>query len=149
MTDALKANPFPNLAQIDPDGATEPFWDAAREHRFVMQRCGSCHTFRHPPVPFCHNCLSGEIEWVDLPGTGTVYSYTIVNYTISPDVPESELPYVVAIVELDGTGGQKHIGNLVGEGALDVAVGQRVAVVWDDVPDHEVTVPRFQRVTEP
>ena len=35
-----------------PDPETQPFWDAAREHRLTIQRCAQCRTFRWPPTAY-------------------------------------------------------------------------------------------------
>lgn len=144
MSADVKRNPFPGLARIEPDRTTEPFWQAARAHRLVCQRCEECGTYRHPPLPYCWKCNSDRASWPEVPGTGTVYSYSVVNYTISPDVKEEDLPYVVVVVELDGTEGNKHVSNLVGTGAMEVSIGDRVVVTWDDISDLNVTVPRFR-----
>ena len=63
------------------------FWDAAREHRLVAQRCASCRRLRHPPRPMCPQCRSLDVELVDLSGRGTVYSFSIIHY---PPTPPSE-----------------------------------------------------------
>ncbi len=47
---------------------TEPFWQAAKEHRLVAPQCADCGAFRLPPTPFCPGCQSkscelGGAEW--------------------------------------------------------------------------------------
>ena len=66
---------FPSILD-DPhaDPTTQPFWDAAKEDRLVAPRCTTCGTFRLPPAPMCWVCQAHEVEWVELPGTGTVYA---------------------------------------------------------------------------
>jgi uncharacterized protein len=140
----VKTNPFPALARIDPDRSTEVFWRAAHDHRFLCQRCESCGAYRMPPGPYCWRCTSGEHSWEEIPGTGSVYSYSVINYTLTSQISPDDLPYVVVVIELDRTDGTKFIGNLVGLGALDVSVGQRVCVYWDDIEEPQVTIPRFK-----
>ncbi len=142
MGDLLRS-PFPSLARINPELYAEPFWDAAREHRFVCQKCADCGQFRMPPAPYCWKCRSAAAAWDTVPGTGTVYSYTVVDYTLSADITQEDLPYVPVIVKLDGTDEQKFIGLLVGEGNTAVKIGDRVETIWDDVEGIDVTVPRF------
>jgi uncharacterized OB-fold protein len=131
-----------SLALLHADSWSEPFWAAAREHRLVCQRCGECGTYRMPPAAFCYRCRSQKTDWVDLPGTGTVYSYTSVNYATAAEITPADLPYVVVVVELDGCDGCKLVGNLLGVAPEDVTIGARVQVEWDDAPTG-VTVPRF------
>jgi uncharacterized OB-fold protein len=123
------------------DRWTEPFWAAAREHRLVAPRCAACGTFRMPPTPFCRNCRSQEIDWTPLPGTGSLYSYTVVARAILPGMDES-LPYVPAVVALDGAGDARLISNVVDVPIDALSVGLPLRVVWDD-DWGGFTVPRF------
>jgi uncharacterized OB-fold protein len=52
------------------------------------------------------------------------------------------VPYVVAVVELDDAPGVRMIANVVECDPEDVEIGKPVRVVWDDV-DEYVTIPRF------
>ena len=56
---------------------------------------------------------------------------------------EAHLPYVPAVVELEGAGGARLISNVVDVEVADMRIGMAVQVVWDDVPDIGVAVPRF------
>src|SRR6201992_2685628 len=58
---------------------SEPFWIAAKERRLVAPQCGDCQTFRLPPTPFCPNCQSKQVNWVDLSGDAVVYSFAVVH----------------------------------------------------------------------
>ena len=57
--------PLPELT-----AENRPFWDACRERRLAMQRCGGCGHLRYPVSAFCPRCLSEQVEWVDLSGAG-------------------------------------------------------------------------------
>ena len=91
MTDLIRGT-FPSIMK-DPyaDEATQPFWDAAAEGRLVAPRCATCGTFVLPPQPFCFTCQSQAFEWVDLPGTGTIYTYTVVRHPLAPQLAEVEI----------------------------------------------------------
>ena len=96
---------FPSiLTHSNADDSTQPFWDAAKEDRLVAPRCTNCGTFRLPPPPFCFVCQHREVEWVELPGTGTVYSFTVVRHPLARMLHDV-VPYAAGIVELDGTQG--------------------------------------------
>ena len=71
---------------------TQPFWDAAKEDRLVAPRCMTCGTFRLPPAPFCWVCQAQEVDWVELPGTGTVYTYTVVRHPLHLALAYAGLP---------------------------------------------------------
>ena len=121
---------------------TLPWWQAAAEHRLVVQTCAACATPRHPPGPVCPHCRASEHRWQELSGQGTVYSYTVVHQAFLPALAD-RIPYVVAVLELDGADGVRFISNLVDVPADAVRVGLRVEVVWEDMQTG-LAVPRFR-----
>ena len=136
MSDLAKPVPVP-------DFDTRPFWDACKEHELRAQRCTSCGRFRWPPQGFCPSCYSWEHEWTRLSGLGAVKSFSVVHHSAVPSFRES-LPYVVAVIELDGTDDRVNImSNVVGCPWADVKVGMRVEVVFNDV-SAEATLPQFR-----
>lgn len=132
------------LADVSPDAATRPFWDACRRRELCLQRCCDCNAFRQPPSAGCPHCGSARSDWPLLSGLGTVFSYTIVHHAAVPPLA-AEVPYNVVVVALDDAPGARLISNLLDVAPADVAVGMRVQVAWDEVkPD--VVLPRFRRV---
>ena len=123
---------------------TQPFWDAAKENRFVCAKCTNCGTFVLPPQPFCYECQHRDFEWVELPGTGTVYSFTVVRHPLAKML-QPVVPYASGIIELDGTqgAGARMICNIVGCDVDALKIGDRVEIVWEHV-NEEMSVPRFQ-----
>jgi uncharacterized protein len=135
--DAMPAS----LAELHADAWTAPFWEAAARHQLTCARCADCGEFRMPPSPFCYRCRSQRLEWPALPGTGTVYTFTIVRHAVIPDT-RSAVPYVLAVIELDGAPGCRLVANVVDAAPEDVTIGLPVRVRWDDVASG-VTIPRF------
>jgi len=123
---------------------TEPFWEAAKEHRLTACQCASCGQFRMPPTAYCPNCSSKERNWPTLPGTGKVFSYAICNKN---PVTGEDFVYVPVVVELDDAGGVRLVGNLTGCNAEDIEIGMDVVVEWTDICDGWV-LPNF-RVVDP
>lgn len=142
---AIARRPPPELFKLSTNAWTRPFWDAAARHVLVAAQCADCGTFRMPPTPFCPCCQSQRIDWRTLSGRGSVYSYTIVARAILPGM-EAHLPYVPAVITLEGAGGVRLISNVVDVGVADIAIDMPVSVVWDDLPG-AVAVPRFVPVT--
>jgi uncharacterized protein len=136
--------PAEELIDLTPDVFTKSFWDAAAEHRLVVPRCTSCATFRLPPSAFCWKCRAQGVEWVEQPGRGTVYSYTVVWHPLLPDLAAS-VPYVPAVVELPDTGGIRVVGAMRDVRISDVHVGIDVELVWRDVREG-VSVPTWRPV---
>jgi uncharacterized OB-fold protein len=142
MTVELKMPP-PELVNINPDQWTAPFWAAAAEHRLVCAQCRNCGRYRMPPGPFCPRCRSQEVDWPQLSGRGTVYTYTIVTHAVAPALRD-HVPYAVAAVSLPDADGVRLLGNVVGVDSDDLAVDLPVQVEWADIRDG-VSVPRFTR----
>ena len=75
-----------------------------------------------------------------MPGRGEVYSYTIVHRPIAAG---QELPYVIAVVALEDSGGLRMISNLVEVNPDAIEIGLSVEVVWEDM-SAELALPRFR-----
>jgi uncharacterized OB-fold protein len=124
MSEYLKPLPHPTRV-------SQPFWDAARRHELMLQRCEACRKFIYYPRPRCPHCFSDRLQWQPCSGTGKLYSYTVVRR------PSSHLfadgPYVLAIVELDE--GPRMTTNIVAP-PESLKVDMPVTVFFDDVtPD--------------
>jgi uncharacterized OB-fold protein len=128
-----------------PDLDTRPFWDACREGELRAQRCTGCGRFRWPPQPFCPGCYSWEHTWTPLSGRGTVTSFSVVHHSSAPSFKD-DLPYVVALITLDGTDDRVTItSNVVDCPWEDVRVGMPVSVVFRAI-SAEATLPQFRPV---
>ena len=121
---------------------TEPFWQAAKEHRLTACVCAQCGHFRMPPTAYCPQCSSREKKWPTLPGTGTVFSFAICNK--NPANGEDYI-YVPVVVDLDGAPGTRLNGNVTGINAEDVRIGMKVTVEWTPIADGWV-LPNFRAV---
>ncbi|HYG91743.1 MAG TPA: Zn-ribbon domain-containing OB-fold protein [Azospirillum sp.] len=133
---------------LPPDSpATRPFWTAAAEGHFVVQRCTVCGHLRFPPGPACTRCLSPDMEWVPLSGRGTVLSHLVFHQAYSK-AWAAEVPYSVVMVQLDE--GPRLFSDVVDpERAFIEAdlVGRRVEAVFDRVAE-DMAVPRFRVMDE-
>jgi len=144
-TKTLSLPPPTTYFHLVMDRWSEPFWRAAGEHRLEIPRCCKCGRFRMPPSAYCATCQSQEVAWVQVAGTGTVYTYTIIT---NPPFAEAaaHVPYIPAVIELDDAPGARLISAIVGAPPGDVAIGSRVKVIWQDLPDGAV-LPRFELAT--
>ena len=118
---------------------TAEYWAAAREHRFVIQRCNSCGEHQFYPRGVCSHCQSSELEWREASGNGTIYSYSGNHRAPHPGFAD-DLPFVLAIVELEE--GPRMMTNIVVSDPDSVTIGMAVTVTFDDVTD-QVTLPKF------
>jgi uncharacterized OB-fold protein len=122
------------------DAITLPFWQAASEHRLVVQRCTSCEHTRLPPAPLCPECRSTDSDWQEVSGRGEVYTYTLVHRAIAAG---QELPFVIAVVALEDAGGVRIISNLVEVSPDELEIGLPVELVWEDMSAN-LAIPRFR-----
>jgi uncharacterized protein len=113
-----------------PTELSRGFWDACAEHRLVVPRCEKCGGHFFPPERLCPPCGSARWEYVESAGSGTVTACTVVYRAPSPAF---DVPYVVAVVELDE--GCTLLTNVVLEDPESVSVGMRVHVVFLDHSD--------------
>ena len=131
----MSAKPMPV-----PDADSRPFWEGCREHRLRIERCAECHAARFPPAAACPRCGSSASQWVSASGRGTVFSWFVVRHPVPKDIYAAEVPYVVALVELEE--GVRMPTNIVGCAPEAIRAGMPVEVVFDDVSP-EITLPRF------
>jgi uncharacterized OB-fold protein len=120
---------------------TRPFWDAARDGRLAIQRCRDCGYYNHPPKPLCDRCLSGDLGFADVAGTGTVWSFTVMHQKSVAGFEEA-VPYLTALVELDEQPMLLLTTNLPGADPENVRVGQRVRVSFEPL-DGDIVLPQF------
>lgn len=123
-----------------PTEVSRPFWEAARRHELMLQRCAQCEAFFYYPRPFCPACGGSRLEWRKVCGRGRVHSFTVVRRAASRAFADAA--YVVAIVELEE--GPRLTTNIV-SAPEQVRVEQPVQVYFDDVtPD--CTLVKFKPV---
>jgi uncharacterized OB-fold protein len=115
-----------------------PFWTGGRDGELRIVRCNDCGYYIHPPSPRCPRCLSDDVEPSPVSGRGVVYTYTVNRREWSPGV---EVPYVIAIVQLDEQSDLRLMTNIVGCQAEDVVIGMPVRVEFRE--QGETYVPVF------
>jgi hypothetical protein len=116
---------------------TEFFWAGTREGELRIQRWGEI--LRHPPGPMPPGGDLGLVpDYVVASGRGEVYSYVVHHH---PPVPGKELPFVVALVELEE--GVRVLGELLDAKPDEVHIGQSVKVAFIRIDD-ELTLPAWR-----
>jgi uncharacterized OB-fold protein len=123
----------------EPEADGKPFWEAAKAGRLVLQRCRACATIRFPPRHQCPRCWSPETEWVDAAGTGEIESITVIHR--APTAAwRDRVPFALVAVTLPE--GVRMITNLIGEGALEARIGDKVEICFDQRPNG--ALPQFR-----
>ncbi|MDQ0691327.1 Zn-ribbon domain-containing OB-fold protein [Arthrobacter sp. W4I7] len=115
-----------------------PFWEAAKNHVLVAQRCGDCGDVRFPYVELCPKCWSTNQSWEPTTPEGELYSFVVYHRALDPS-KKDDIPYVIGRVVTDeGVIFNVRLDTAPGE----AVVGMRVKASWHDVTD-EVTLLRF------
>jgi uncharacterized OB-fold protein len=120
----------------------QAYWNACKEHKLMVQRCEQCGKFRFYPGTFCTNCLSSELEWKEVSGRGTVYSYSIVYRPPFKNI-SMDVPYVVALIELNE--GVRMMSNIVECPLHEISVGMKVQVTFIENQDEKI-LPKFKPI---
>lgn len=107
----------------------EAFWTGGHAGELRITRCADCARYAHPPARRCPFCLSEAVAPQPVSGRGRVYSFTINRQRWQPDL---EVPYVVAVIELDEQPGLRILSNVVGCAVEDVAIDQPVRVEFQE-----------------
>lgn len=132
------ALPFPE--QLTAEAAH--YFAAAAQGRLELQRCAACEKVWFFPRPACVACGSTEYAWIRASGRGTAQSFSIVRRAPSPEF-RALVPYVVALVDLEE--GPRMMANIIGDDALGIAIGDAVAVTFEDRGEGRA-LPQFRRV---
>jgi uncharacterized OB-fold protein len=120
-----------------------PFYRNLREGQLTTTRCRSDGTLSWPPRVVCPKCHTSELDWVDLPSEARIYAFSAV-LVGAPLGMESEVPFVVGMVEMDGIP-FRMFGRIVGKPCDQCRVGERVRPEPYDLPDGRVFY-RFRTV---
>jgi uncharacterized OB-fold protein len=115
---------------VENDKLDEPYWAGTRTGILLVQRCGSCHTWQWGPEWICHHCRSWDVRWVEVEGSGTIWSWTRCWYPAHPALTD-RVPYVAVLVELPHAGNIRMLGNLLGDALDRVPIGTPVEAVFE------------------
>ena len=132
-----KPKPIPSADEI-----TEPFWEAVKGRRLVVQRCATCNYYNHPPRTVCDACLSQELHFEPVSGRGRIHTFTVMHQR---DVPgfESEAPFVNIVVELEEQPMLLMVSNLPIAERDQVRIDAPVMVEFED-RGSGVILPQFK-----
>ncbi len=75
------------------------FYEGLKEGKLLGLKCNSCNTYTCPPKINCAQCNSLDMDIVELNGKAEIKTFTVVR--VCPEGFEGELPYVVALAELE------------------------------------------------
>jgi len=77
------------------------FFKNLKEGRLTTTKCKKCGKLLWPPRIICSECLSDELEWVDLGTVGELYGFTEVRLGAPLGFVE-DVPFCVGLVKIGG-----------------------------------------------
>ncbi|MES2899002.1 MAG: OB-fold domain-containing protein [Pseudomonadota bacterium] len=130
--------PLPQLTDLN-----RFFWTGGADGVLRMQRCGDCRHWIHPAGVICPACRSRKVAPEALSGKATVEAVTLNH---QPWLPGVEVPYAIAIVQLDEQANLNLTTNIVGIPPEQIRIGQRVEVTFEQAED--VWLPLFRPIAK-
>jgi uncharacterized OB-fold protein len=125
----------------EPTPVSSPFWDGLRAHRIMVQYSPSSGQYVFYPRTLAPGTLADDLEWREIDGAGTVYTFTIARRPTGPPWAQA-VPQLPAVVQWDV--GPRFSTELVDVEAGDVRIGMRVAPVFCDVAGTTITLLRYR-----
>jgi|GEM_PF-4466810 len=117
-----------------------PYWAGCVEERLLVPVCEDGHGF-WPPRPHCSHCFRPTARWVETSGHGSLYSWTVIHRTRSPEFA-AQVPYAVGMVTLADMSGIRMVGRVEADPAVLIE-GLDLAVVFSDL-QHGVRLPLWR-----
>jgi len=127
------------------DDLAEHWWQALQRKEFLVQRSTGTGRFQFYPRARAVGTLRDDLEWVPAVGGGTVYSFTVVNWSANPEFA-ADCPYTLALVDLDE--GVRITTRIVDAEPESLRCGTRVQLVYRPTPDGSVlpyVIPTLER----
>lgn len=127
-----------HLPVPEPNEDSRAFWQAAREHRLLAQRCEECGSARAYPQAACPVCLSERAASFECSGRGRIHTFTTI---ARPPLPAfaALAPYTLALIELEE--GIRLLSEVKGSAP---SIGAPVRLVFED--RGETSLPKFELV---
>ena len=129
---------LPKLTETNRD-----FWTGGERGELRFWRCQEDGYYIHPPQPICPRCHSKHMRTEAVSGRATLASFTVNHQAW---MPGPELPYIVAIIEIEEQPDVRVMTNLVNCRPEDAKIGMPVRVVFEHHgdPDGDVYIPLFE-----
>lgn len=138
MSDTILQRPEPRT-----DDFSQEWFEAAKNGKLLIQRSPATGDYYFYPRWLKPGDLNEKLEWHEAKGTGTVYSFTVVNWTANQEFLE-DCPYVFAVVALDE--GPHMTTRIVDVPPADVVCDMPVKVDFRTIGTSETVMPVFTAV---
>ena len=84
----------------EPTPVSAPFWEALAERRIRIQYSPSSDEYVFYPRTLAPRTLAGDLEWREISGDGTLYTFTVARRPTAPFWAD-RVPQLLAVVQWD------------------------------------------------
>ena len=110
------------------------FIDHLESGQVMYTHCKSCGEDFFPPRADCAGCLSSDMEWREVSGTGKLLTYSQLKY--APVGFDADLPYAIALLDY---GDYQVFGRLDSDLDIDqVRIGMEMTTVVNALPSGQI-----------
>lgn len=105
------------------------YLEGLKQGKLIAAQCQDCGSVLIPPRAFCDHCFKAIDDFVEVPSTGVINTFSLCYITWNME--RLEVPQIPAVIEIDEASPGKGIMHLVADVDPDtVAVGMAVEAVW-------------------
>jgi uncharacterized OB-fold protein len=123
-----------------------PFYDNMKQGRWTTTKCKKCGHISYPPGVACPKCWSDDLEWIDLPKTAKVVSFT---ETMAGAPLGFDSPLIVAWLGFTKDHPLKHLFvRIINCVAGQLKAGDEVRFVTFPVPAIPIDVKKDTKICE-
>lgn len=102
----LKEIPLPQMLDFYPledekNTKISRFFENLKRGRLTTTKCTKCDKLLWPPRVICPECLSDELDWVDLGSEGGLYAFTEMRLG-APLGFVQDTPFCLGLIEVNG-----------------------------------------------
>ena len=113
---------------------TNDFIGHLEQGKVMGTKCRKCGLQFFPPRADCYHCLSSDMEWFEVSGTGKLLSYSKLEY--GPAGFEGDVPYRIAILDF---GDYRVFGRIANDLAdNEIKVGMQMKAVVNKLPNEQL-----------
>ncbi|MBW2066571.1 MAG: Zn-ribbon domain-containing OB-fold protein [Deltaproteobacteria bacterium] len=110
------------------------FVDYLEKGKVAGTKCKECHAVFFPPRADCYRCLTSNMEWFEVSGTGKLLTYSKLQY--APVGFEKDLPYAIAVLDY---GDYKVFGRI--DSTIpdeEIKIGMEMKTVVNQLPNGQL-----------
>jgi len=110
------------------------FIDYLEKGKVMASKCKDCGLVFFPPRADCYKCLTSNMEWMEVSGTGKLVSYSKLEF--APIGFGDDLPYAIALLDY---GEYKVFGRIASDvPEEEIEVGMEMKTVANELPNGQL-----------